>query len=196
MTQPSSSGPTIQELRENPDPREARNPLPALFLMFLGGMTAFGLSYFSSYSGADLAHGGDQRSPQISAPAERTGEQIFKTTCASCHQESGQGVAGAFPPLAGSPWVTEDAHTPVLIVLRGVQGPIEVKGTTYSSVMPSFSSLKDEELAKVLTYIRGSWGNKAPEITVEQVAALRKDSRAQGEAWKGGAELTAARGGK
>jgi mono/diheme cytochrome c family protein len=184
---------TTQTVRENPDPGEARNPLPAMFLLFLGGMTATGLAYFTSFSGADLAYGGDERSPQILVPTERTGEMIFKASCASCHQESGQGVAGAFPPLVGSPWLLDDPQLPVLIVLRGIRGPIEVKGATYNSVMPSFASTKDEDLAKVLSYVRSSWGNQAPAISADQIATLRKDERGQGDAWKGGAELTEAR---
>jgi mono/diheme cytochrome c family protein len=132
----------------------------------------------------------------VIAPTERSGEAIFKASCAACHQESGLGVAGAFPPLAGSPWVTGGKQTPIFLLLRGLQGPIEVNGATYNSVMPSFSSLKDEEIAKVLSYVRSSWGNQAPEITAEEVASLRKDERARGEAWKGGAELKQALGGK
>ncbi len=179
--------------RELPDPREGRNPLPVLFLLYLGGLTAFGLAYFQNNAGADLAFGGDQRSPRDPAPVVRTGESIFQTNCASCHQATGLGVAGAFPPLAGSPWVLEDAETPARIVLRGLQGPIDVKGATYNGIMPSFgTSLSDDDIAKVVTYVRASFGNAAPPISADAVKLVRA-ADGKGEAWKGGEALRSAR---
>jgi mono/diheme cytochrome c family protein len=188
------SAPSPIVRRELPDPREGRNPLPTLFLLYLGALTAFGFAYFSDNAGADLAFGGDQRSVRDPAPVVRTGESIFKTNCASCHQATGLGVVGAFPPLAGSPWVLADAETPARIVLRGLQGTIEVKGATYNGVMPSFgSTLSDDDIAKVVTYVRASFGNEAPPLTAETVKLVRATD-GRGDAWKGGAALEAARG--
>ncbi|MCI0454943.1 MAG: cytochrome c, partial [Candidatus Dadabacteria bacterium] len=54
------------------------------------------------------------------------GSVVYANICAACHQANGQGVPGAFPPLAGSEWLLKDAETPILIVLHGLQGAIEV----------------------------------------------------------------------
>ncbi len=99
------------------------------------------------------------------------GEQIFGAHCAACHQATGQGIPGAFPPLAGSKWVAvEDPNLPLAIVHDGLSGEIEVAGTTYNGVMPPFKgTLSSEEIAAVLTYARHEWGNNANSIDVSVV---------------------------
>ena len=129
----------------------------------------------------------------IQAPSRETDpEKLYQTNCAACHQTSGQGLPGQFPPLAGSSWVTEDAETPVRIVLLGLQGPIEVQGTTYNGVMPSQAHLDDEQIAIVLTWVRQQWGNDASEIDEALVSTLRSELTGQGP-WQGGEALQAAR---
>ena len=85
------------------------------------------------------------------------------------------GLPGAFPPLADSPIVTEtDPGKLIRIVLHGLQGPIEVQGITYISVMPPpGASLTDQDVADVLTYVRSAWGNEAAPVAVEAVTAIR-----------------------
>ncbi len=111
------------------------------------------------------------------APAEanaRTGEQVYAQVCIACHQANGEGLPGAFPSLVGSDWVTGDYTRPTKIVLHGLQGEIEVKGTTYTSIMtPQGSILSDAEIANVLTHVRSSWGNAADAVTTEQVTEIR-----------------------
>ena len=93
----------------------------------------------------------------------------------SCHQDKGQGIAGLFPPLAETKWVTGDREQLIDAVLEGLSGEIEVNGKKYNQEMPGFKSLlSDQEIASVLTYIRSSFGNKASEITPVDVAELRK----------------------
>jgi hypothetical protein len=75
--------------------------------------------------------------------------------------------------LAGSEWVTGPVSNPIRIVLRGLQGPIKVAGTEWNLVMAPLAFQTDEQIAAALTYIRNSWGNQAPMVTPEQVAALR-----------------------
>ncbi len=109
-------------------------------------------------------------------PGDPTGgEAVYLRVCLVCHQFSGLGLPGAFPPLAGSSNVTEaDPGKIIRVVLHGLQGPIEVKGTTFNSVMPPpMPPLTDREVADVLTYVRNEWGNQAAPVTVEAVAALR-----------------------
>jgi len=102
------------------------------------------------------------------------GSKIYATSCSVCHQPNGQGLAGAFPPLAGSDWVSGNADILAALVLHGLQGPVVVNGTTYHGVMPPQGAiLKDPQIAAVLTYIRSSWGNSAEPVTTETVEKIR-----------------------
>jgi mono/diheme cytochrome c family protein len=103
------------------------------------------------------------------------GQEIY-ARCVTCHQQNGDGVLGAFPPLAGSEWVTGPVARPIAILLHGLQGEITVKGTKYNSMMLAYGTgapMTDEEVASVLTYVRGSFGNTASAVTVEDVAKVR-----------------------
>ena len=119
------------------------------------------------------------------------GKQVYSTTCAACHQATGQGVEGVYPPLAGSEWVTGDASKLVRIVLHGMTGPVEVAGETYSGAMPPWGGvLKDVDIASVATYLRSSWGNKASPVTAAEVAKIRTATKARTTPWTA-PELTA-----
>lgn len=115
------------------------------------------------------------------------GKVVYMNTCATCHQPNGQGVPGAFPPLAGSEWVTGSEERIVRIVLHGLQGPIKVAGKDYNNVMaPLGAVLKDEQIANVLSYIRAEWGNSAPEVLPETVAKVRADTASHTGYWTAG----------
>jgi mono/diheme cytochrome c family protein len=104
--------------------------------------------------------------------------KLYRTSCASCHQTNGEGVAGAFPPLADDPVVTaEDPTEHIKIVLFGMHGE-DIGGTSYSSPMPAWSKqLSDKEVAAIVNHERTSWGNDAPTVTTEQVAKVRSDGK-------------------
>ncbi|NNC90294.1 MAG: cytochrome c [Akkermansiaceae bacterium] len=95
--------------------------------------------------------------------------------CMACHGADGNGVANIAPPLAGSEWVTGPVQNLIRIQLRGLTGPITVKGKEYNLPAPMVAQAfqTDEQVAAVLTYIRNSWGNKASPVTPEMVKALR-----------------------
>ncbi len=113
------------------------------------------------------------------AQKARTGAELYGT-CAACHMPTGAGLPGAFPPLAGSEWVTGRAEVPIAIVLHGMQGPVTVQGATYNSVMTPWGTMfSDEEVANVVTYIRSQWGNKASAVTAADVAKVRAATKAQ-----------------
>ncbi|MGL5018120.1 MAG: c-type cytochrome, partial [Luteolibacter sp.] len=103
----------------------------------------------------------------------KTGKQQF-LVCGACHGQSGEGTA-AGPPLAGSEWVTGPEENLIRIQLRGLQGPIKVKGVEYNfpAGMAAMAYQSDEQIAAVLTYVRNSFGNTAPPVTAAAVAALR-----------------------
>ncbi|MBW7867433.1 MAG: nitrite reductase, copper-containing [Brumimicrobium sp.] len=100
------------------------------------------------------------------------GEKLYKKTCFACHQPEGQGIEGAFPPLAKADYLNADVNRAIEIVLRGKSGEIKVNGKTYNSVMPG-QNLTNEEVASVLTYIYSQWGNNKTEVTQEMVQKVR-----------------------
>lgn len=107
--------------------------------------------------------------------AASDGAKVYSTNCSSCHQASGQGVEGTFPPLAGNPVVTGDPKKVIGIVKNGLNGKIEVKGHSYNGMMPAWGQqLSDGDIAAVVTYVRSSWGNKAGAVTADQVKAVTK----------------------
>jgi cytochrome c553 len=114
--------------------------------------------------------------------------------CQGCHQETGLGLAGAFPPVVGSEWVTGPSETLVRVLLHGLQGPVQVQGATYNGAMPAWKDvLKDGEIAAVATYIRQWAPNAAPAVPLDQVATLRTAGAGRRAAWNAG-ELKAAEG--
>lgn len=100
------------------------------------------------------------------------GKSVYMQTCFACHQAEGQGIAGAFPPLAESDYLNEDVNRSIDVVLKGLQGEITVNGETYNSAMPA-QNLSDEEIANVLTYVYNSWGNSKKEVKAKEVAQRR-----------------------
>jgi mono/diheme cytochrome c family protein len=91
------------------------------------------------------------------------GAQVFAQNCAACHQANGEGIKGAFPALAGDPFVLGDPKAIAYVPLHGRGG------------MPNFSAdLSDAEIAAILSYVRSSWGNHAPPIDVATVAGARR----------------------
>lgn len=186
--------PTARELGE---PTEGNEPAPLFVWLSIFGLILFGVIYFTLYTGDGSVAGGDMRSPvmaagEAEAPKKVNGAAVYNQTCAACHQANGTGVAGTFPPLAGASWVTGDEATLARIILMGVEGPLEVNGTTYNGVMPPWRDvLNDEQIAAVMTHIRSQWGNDAPAVSPETVAALRAEYQGRAESWQGGAELLA-----
>jgi nitrite reductase (NO-forming)/hydroxylamine reductase len=118
-----------------------------------------------------------QKIQQKVTAVDQSGEGLYKQFCLSCHQPDGNGVRGMYPPLAGNPTITGPADSVITIVLKGLQGPIEVNGREYNQVMPAQDYLTDKQIADILTFIRSSWGNKAGPVKQEQVAKIRKTAK-------------------
>ena len=103
------------------------------------------------------------------------GSKVYGTYCRACHQNNGLGDGSRFPPLAGSEWVTGDKKKLITVLLKGLEGPIEVKGQSYNNAMPQHNFLPDDALAEVMTYIRQSFGNTADAITSAEVGEVRAE---------------------
>jgi len=103
----------------------------------------------------------------------KKGQEVYNSYCMSCHMSEGEGIPGAFPPLAGADYLMEDKERSIRVVMYGLEGEIQVNGTTYNSVMTPMG-LTDEEVAHVLNYIRNSWGNEGEVVTFEEVKAVRE----------------------
>lgn len=112
-----------------------------------------------------------------SPPLQEIGAQLYRTSCASCHQENGMGIERVFPPLAGDQVVTStDPTRHIEIVLYGAQGNT-IDGVTYSTPMPAWADqLSDKEIAAVVNHERTSWGNNAGTVTPSDVAKIRNSN--------------------
>lgn len=102
------------------------------------------------------------------------GNQLYIKHCLQCHQNDGKGVRGMFPPLAGNDKIKGPAADIIKIVLFGLEGPITVNERDYNQPMPPQAYLTDKQIADILSYIRNSWGNQAPNVTPTDVGKVRK----------------------
>lgn len=131
-----------------------------------------GLGHSGTMPGAPAAH--DVAAVEPAEAAAPAGAGPYGQYCSTCHQTTGKGMPGVFPPLAGSPVVTGDPHYLARIVLYGISGRIAVGGQTFNTPMAGFGkNMNDGQIADLLTYIRSSWGNNAPAVTADVVAAER-----------------------
>lgn len=117
------------------------------------------------------------------------GRQHFLTTCAGCHGTDGAGMRRFAPPLMGSDWVLGDDRRLALIVLHGMEGPVEVAGKKYDApeilpVMPAHSTMDDAAITAILTYIRNEWGNNAGPIGNGTVGTTRNTTQGRVVPWK------------
>lgn len=183
--------------REEEDPSELDRPIPIIVALITLAVVLSGVAYillsepFGQLDMGDRRTLADLRAPAAGAPgAVADGKQVFSVNCAACHQATGKGLPGVFPPLDGSEWVVGDERTLVNILLHGVSGEITVMGKPYKGAMPSFKQLGNNELAAVASYVRAEWSNKAGAIKPELFETERKASD-RSTPFNGGAELTA-----
>lgn len=186
-----------QQERENPEPVEGANPTPWFIIVLVTALFIFGVAYIMRTTLNTPAAWGDGRTaaelqgtPALAKGAAVDGAAVFASHCAACHQATGLGLPGVFPPLAGSDWVAGKESTLIAIVLHGINGPLTVEGKPFNGAMPTFQGqLQDAEVAAVLTHVRSQWGNTGAPITADAVAAVRKDTASRTEPFKGDAEL-------
>ncbi len=179
--------------REKTEPRVGLEPL-SIWLIAVYGLAIFcGGAYLGRYAGNFSGEGLDplggapragktgvnsaSGGPAVELTSAERGKKIFSANCVTCHQASGLGVAGQYPPLAGSEIVNGGSRRPGMILLKGLEGPLTVKGMQYGSAVmqPWEKVLTDAKIADVITYIRQEWGNTAGPVSTEGIAALRKE---------------------
>ncbi|MCS1409514.1 MAG: Cytochrome c-552 [Verrucomicrobia subdivision 3 bacterium] len=180
------------------EPTASRAPVPAVFfvvfvvLFYLstlyldsnaGGFDANVYEPFASYDVVKAI----QPKGNLDLRFEK-GRMAYAAYCSPCHQNNGAGRPGQFPPLAGSDWVTAEGPNRIIrVVLNGLMGPIVVSGQDWNppAQMLSWRELSDEEIACIVTYIRGQseWGNHASAVTAEQVAAIRAEVVTRNTPW-------------
>lgn len=180
--------------REKREPRAGLEPLSIWLIAVYGLAIFFGGAYLGRFSGnfsgdsldpyAGATHAkkqgpngpGGEQVAELSQ-ADR-GKKIFSANCAVCHQPNGLGAASqGYPPLAGSEYVNGGTRRLGMIVLKGLQGPLTVKGQSFGTAVmqPWDKTLTDAKIADVLTYIRQEWGNKGGPVAAAQIAGLRKE---------------------
>jgi len=189
-------------LREKSEPHEGFSPMPLFLLGIISALILICAIYIVHYRGDfdplvyDVRYDAEAAKAAAAAPKELTPEQILAsgkrlyTTCAACHQPTGQGVPGAFPPLAGSEFVLGKEDRLIRILLHGLGGPVQVKGATFNGAMPAFGKVpgggynwSEEKISHVLSYIRHEWGNDAGFITKEKVTEILKAESARAKPW-------------
>lgn len=163
--------------------RSGSNPvsLPLSVVALFGAVVLWAGLYLGLYSSGFSSTSfnykpGASAGPPPKVDPRAVGQKLFAANCALCHQLTGMGIPGQFPPLVASEWVIGNAPNRLIqIVEHGLQGTVHVKSQAYNGQMPPWGpQFSDEQLASILTYIRSEWGNNAPAISKEEVAASRK----------------------
>lgn len=115
-----------------------------------------------------------QKAPSASPKTSiARGKKVYETYCLACHQANGSGVPMMNPPLVKTSFVKGNKSKMIGIVLNGLK-ETEIDGEDYSNPMPPFgTTLKDQEIADVISYVRNSFGNKYGSVTVAQVKTTR-----------------------
>lgn len=116
------------------------------------------------------------------------GRKFYLGSCSGCHGNDGGGLNRFAPPLRGSGWVLGDERRLTLIVLHGIEGPLEVAGKRYAEpeilpVMPGHSTLDDSAISAILTYIRNEWGNQAGAVSSRSVGRTRLTNQGRVLPW-------------
>jgi len=176
--------------REKEEPAEGFSGIPILIVFIFCAFGFWAGVYLTRNAGEFSAASFDldavkvvaDAGPKVFEPDPVKGEKLYAAQCASCHQPTGLGQPGVYPPLAGSDWVAGDDARIIKIVLAGLAGEVQVKGNTYNNNMPNIGAgLKDAQVAHIVTYVRQAWGNTAAPVTDARVAEIRKAIGARGQ---------------
>jgi alcohol dehydrogenase (quinone), cytochrome c subunit len=121
-----------------------------------------------------FAYDGSTERALSAGDATRRGALTYLDNCAACHRPDGRGYEGVFPSLAGNPVIESVNATSLVSVVLGGALTATTPDTPAQFAMPAFGwRLSDEEVADVVSFVRSSWGNRAPDVDQHQVHALR-----------------------
>jgi mono/diheme cytochrome c family protein len=190
------SGPDIHKPQrskfDDAEPSAANVPMPVWVFVVLPVLLFWGMVFLDKNAGGF--------NPQVYGPATGTnqvaiwnkgaddpisrGSKVYATTCIVCHQPTGMGSPGQFPPLVGSEWVLAPEPDRVIrIALDGLTGPVTVKGQPWNATMvPWRGVLNDRQVADVVSFVRNQWGNKASMPKPDRVKKIRDDTASRGGA--------------
>ena len=101
------------------------------------------------------------------------GKKVYQKNCLTCHQANGGGVPKMNPPLINAAFVKGDKQKLIQWVLLGSTEKVPIDGKYYSNNMPAQATLKDQDIADVLTYIRNNFRNKASAISENEIKNTR-----------------------
>ncbi|MEY3109474.1 MAG: hypothetical protein RLY37_73 [Verrucomicrobiota bacterium] len=169
--------------RDKDEPVEGFSLTPIFIVFLFCGFGFWAGLYLTQNSGNFAPSAFDLNAPKASLaggpvafePDAAKGATLFLANCAACHQATGLGVPGAFPPLVKSVWVTGSEDRLIKAILAGLAGEIEVNGVKYNGNMPNIGAgLKDSQIAHIATYVRQAWGNVAEPVMDTKVAEVRK----------------------
>jgi mono/diheme cytochrome c family protein/glucose/arabinose dehydrogenase len=130
---------------------------------------------------ADIRNAGSNRNPRTLEREYPKGAALFRSICQTCHGADGNGIKSLAPPLNNSNWVKGDKNKLIPIILYGLTGPVKVNETVYgppeiNGDMPGIGNNKeftDQDLSQLLSFIRKSWRNDAPEINAADIKKVR-----------------------
>jgi mono/diheme cytochrome c family protein len=197
--------PIFRELR---DPVEGREPVPwwmstaVVLATFWGGWYlgryggTFDAQAHTGFRGQDMQAGAaaSRARTTLAADPVSAGQAVYTQRCQACHQATGMGLPGAFPPVRGSEWETGAPEQTIRIIMDGLQGPVIVAGKTFSGAMPPWrDQLSNAEIAAVATYVRQWKPNNAPPVDTTLVVQVRTATAGHaGKPWTAGELQSAA----
>jgi len=104
------------------------------------------------------------------------GHEVYLSLCQACHQPDGRGQEKVAANLVGSTLALAPANVTARILLNGKDGPI-------GQMPPLGTSLTDDQIANVLTYVRREWGNAGDPVDAAAIRTLRAQTAGRSRPW-------------
>jgi mono/diheme cytochrome c family protein len=109
----------------------------------------------------------------------REGERLYKTNCANCHMDNGEGLSALIPPLAGADYLGKNREKLPCVLRYGLKDTIVVNGRIYAEAMPGVATLSDIHITNILNYINNTWGNRQAPFRLDETQQLLDKCRSK-----------------